>query len=70
MLFCFSNLYYLTILQLIYYRLSASSVLVSKGGVVKLSGFGFPQDITERNLYEKVWTCDNNVIKLVGCFED
>lgn len=40
--------------QLIYYRLSASSILVAKGGVCKLSGFGFQKEITERNIYEKV----------------
>ncbi|KAJ8313134.1 hypothetical protein KUTeg_009310, partial [Tegillarca granosa] len=32
------------------------SVLMSKGGICKLSGFGFPQDIRERNLYESVRT--------------
>lgn len=40
--------------QLIYYRLSASSILVAKGGVCKLSGFGFQKEITEGNIYEKV----------------
>lgn len=40
--------------QLIYYRLSASSILVAKGGVCKLLGFGFQKEITERNIYEKV----------------
>ncbi|XP_053372815.1 fibroblast growth factor receptor-like [Mercenaria mercenaria] len=38
--------------KMIFYRLRASSVLVCKGGVCKLSGFGFTQDVTERNLYE------------------
>lgn len=40
--------------QLICYRLSVSSVLVAKGGVCKLSGFGFQKEITDRNIYEKV----------------
>ena len=40
--------------QLICYQLSVSSVLVAKGGVCKLSGFGFQKEITDRNLYEKV----------------
>ncbi|KAK3107410.1 hypothetical protein FSP39_013946 [Pinctada imbricata] len=48
-----SGLLHLQKFKLIYYRLSASSVLVSKCGICKLSGFGFPQDVTERNLYEK-----------------
>lgn len=39
---------------MIYYRLRASSVLVCKGGVCKLSGFGFMKDIVERNTYEAV----------------
>lgn len=30
------------------------SILVAKGGVCKLSGFGFQKEITERNIYEKV----------------
>ncbi|XP_056012377.1 fibroblast growth factor receptor 3-like isoform X3 [Ostrea edulis] len=48
-----SGLLHLTKYKLIYYRLSASSVLVAKGGVCKLSGFGFQKEITERNMYEK-----------------
>jgi len=39
---------------MIFYRLRSSSVLVCKGGVCKLSGFGFANDITERNQYEGV----------------
>ena len=39
---------------MIYYRLRAAGVLVCKGGTCKLSGFGFVQDITDRNLYETV----------------
>ena len=39
---------------MIYYRLRAASVLVCKGGTCKLSGFGFVQDITDRNLHETV----------------
>ena len=39
---------------MIYYRLRAAGVLVCKGGTCKLSGFGFVQDITDRNLYEHV----------------
>ena len=42
------------IFQLIYYRLKAARVLVGKGGICKLSGFGFPQEVKERNLYEVV----------------
>ena len=44
------------IFQMIYYRLRAASVLVCKGGTCKLSGFGFVQDITDRNLHETVST--------------
>lgn len=38
--------------KMIFYRLRSANVLVSKGGVCKLSGFGFAQDIAERNRYE------------------
>eukprot|EP00105_Crassostrea_gigas_P000843 XP_011412798.2 PREDICTED: tyrosine kinase receptor Cad96Ca [Crassostrea gigas] len=48
-----NGLLHLTKYKLIYYRLSASSILVAKGGVCKLSGFGFQKEITERNIYEK-----------------
>lgn len=47
--------------QLIYYRLSASSILVAKGGVCKLSGFGFQKEITERNIYEKVMNIEQEI---------
>ncbi|KAK7481735.1 hypothetical protein BaRGS_00026983 [Batillaria attramentaria] len=39
--------------SLIYYRLQCARVLVAKGGVCKLSGFGFPQEITDRNTYQQ-----------------
>ena len=42
--------------QLIYYRLQCARVLVAKGGVCKLSGFGFPQEIIDRNAYQQVRT--------------
>ena len=48
------NFLHLLYLQLIYYRLKAAHILVGKGGVCKLSGFGFQQQIVERNLYESV----------------
>lgn len=41
-------------LQLIYFRLQAARILVAKGGVCKLSGFGFIQEITERNEFQQV----------------
>ncbi|KAJ8316036.1 hypothetical protein KUTeg_006050 [Tegillarca granosa] len=47
-----NGLEHLNRFKLIYYRLRTLSVLMSKGGICKLSGFGFPQDIRERNLYE------------------
>ncbi|XP_050417611.1 fibroblast growth factor receptor homolog 1 isoform X2 [Patella vulgata] len=47
-----SGLTHLTKFKLVYYRLKTASILCAKGGICKLSGFGFPQDITERNQYE------------------
>ncbi|ESO83329.1 hypothetical protein LOTGIDRAFT_133597 [Lottia gigantea] len=47
-----SGLAHLKKFKLIYYRLRSASVLCSKGGICKLSGFGFAQDITDRNMYE------------------
>ncbi|KAL5020540.1 hypothetical protein ScPMuIL_003432 [Solemya velum] len=47
-----SGLDHITKFKLIYYRLQAASILVGCGGICKLSGFGFQQDIAERNLYE------------------
>ncbi|XP_041372575.1 fibroblast growth factor receptor homolog 1-like [Gigantopelta aegis] len=47
-----SGLDHLYKFKLIYYRLKAAHILVGKGGVCKLSGFGFQQQIVERNLNE------------------
>lgn len=38
--------------KLISYRLTSVSILVTRGGVIRLSGFGFPDDVMARNLYE------------------
>ncbi|KAK3605453.1 hypothetical protein CHS0354_001421 [Potamilus streckersoni] len=51
-----SGLEHLQKYKLIYYRLRAASVLMSRNGTCKLSGFGFPNDITERNMYEQATT--------------
>nr|KAG5702591.1 hypothetical protein BaRGS_003751 [Batillaria attramentaria] len=48
-----SGLEHLQKFKLIYYRLQCARVLVAKGGVCKLSGFGFPQEITDRNTYQQ-----------------
>ncbi|XP_046374882.1 fibroblast growth factor receptor homolog 1-like isoform X1 [Haliotis rufescens] len=47
-----SGLDHLQRFKLIYYRLKTARVLVGKGGICKLSGFGFPQEVAERNIYE------------------
>ncbi|XP_033758518.1 fibroblast growth factor receptor 4-like [Pecten maximus] len=47
-----NGLQHITKFKLVCYRLRSASVLVAKGAVCKLSGFGFPQDVTERNQYE------------------
>ncbi|XP_069115374.1 fibroblast growth factor receptor 2-like [Argopecten irradians] len=47
-----NGLQHISKFKLICYRLRSASVLVAKGAVCKLSGFGFPQDITDRNQYE------------------
>ncbi|XP_055866461.1 myoblast growth factor receptor egl-15-like isoform X2 [Biomphalaria glabrata] len=47
-----SGLDHLEKFKLIYYRLRSCKILVAKGGLCKLSGFGFPNEVTERNLYE------------------
>jgi len=39
---------------MIFYRLRSANVLMCKGDVCKLCGFGFVKDITERNMYESV----------------
>lgn len=47
-----NGLIHLLKFKLIYYRLKTSNILVGRGGICKLSGFGFPHDIRERNCYE------------------
>ncbi|CAL1543239.1 unnamed protein product [Lymnaea stagnalis] len=47
-----SGLDHLEKFKLIYYRLRSCKILVAKGGICKLSGFGFPNEMTERNVYE------------------
>ncbi|XP_060080068.1 fibroblast growth factor receptor 2-like [Ylistrum balloti] len=47
-----NGLQHISKFKLVCYRLRSASVLVAKGAVCKLSGFGFPQDVTERNQYE------------------
>ena len=49
-----NGLMHLLKFKLIYYRLKSSNILVGRGGICKLSGFGFPHDITDRNLYDNV----------------
>ncbi|PVD27091.1 hypothetical protein C0Q70_12242 [Pomacea canaliculata] len=48
-----SGLEHLQKFKLIYYRLQSARVLVAKGGVCKLSGFGFPHEIGDRNMYQQ-----------------
>ncbi|XP_052273809.1 fibroblast growth factor receptor 1-like isoform X1 [Dreissena polymorpha] len=38
--------------KMIFYRLRSANILVCKGGVCKLAGFGFTHDICKRNIYE------------------
>ncbi|GFN86164.1 fibroblast growth factor receptor [Plakobranchus ocellatus] len=47
-----SGLDHLEKFKLIYYRLRTCKILVAKGGICKLSGFGFPNEMTERSQYE------------------
>ncbi|XP_021364979.1 fibroblast growth factor receptor 4-like [Mizuhopecten yessoensis] len=47
-----NGLQHISKFKLVCYRLRSASVLVGKGAVCKLTGFGFPQDVTERNQYE------------------
>ncbi|XP_071175789.1 fibroblast growth factor receptor-like [Mytilus edulis] len=47
-----NGLMHLQKFKLIYYRLKTSNILVGRGGICKLTGFGFPHEITERNQYE------------------
>ncbi|KAK7106657.1 hypothetical protein V1264_017886 [Littorina saxatilis] len=48
-----SGLEHLQKFKLIYFRLQCARVLVAKGGVCKLSGFGFPQEMADRNAYQQ-----------------
>ncbi|XP_076457417.1 uncharacterized protein LOC143291439 isoform X2 [Babylonia areolata] len=48
-----SGLEHLQKFKLIYYRLQCSRVLVTKAGVCKLYGFGFPQEMADRNAYQQ-----------------
>ncbi|XP_052824023.1 vascular endothelial growth factor receptor 2 [Octopus bimaculoides] len=52
--------------KLISYRLTSASVLVAKGGVIRLTGFGFQEDVMSRNLYEATslpvrWMCPESI---------
>ncbi|RUS71641.1 hypothetical protein EGW08_020598, partial [Elysia chlorotica] len=47
-----SGLDHLEKFKLIYYRLRSCKILVAKGGICKLSGFGFPNEMADRNQYE------------------
>ncbi|XP_005091416.2 tyrosine kinase receptor Cad96Ca [Aplysia californica] len=47
-----SGLDHLEKFKLIYYRLRSCKILVAKGGICKMSGFGFANEITDRNIYE------------------
>ncbi|CAG2222081.1 unnamed protein product [Mytilus edulis] len=49
-----NGLMHLQKFKLIYYRLKTSNILVGRGGICKLTGFGFPHEITERNQYENI----------------
>ncbi|BFZ25634.1 hypothetical protein BsWGS_28674 [Bradybaena similaris] len=47
-----SGLDHLEKFKLIYYRLRSCKILVAKGGICKLSGFGFANEVTDRSVYE------------------
>ncbi|KAH9519038.1 Tyrosine kinase receptor Cad96Ca [Bulinus truncatus] len=65
-----SGLDHLEKFKLIYYRLRSCKILVAKGGICKLSGFGFPNEVAERNLYESNsvpvrWTAPESLLNNV-----